>query len=57
MKIGDIALAAANGEGFYRQDGRRYKTLGLSSSIRVDESGSPIGQAFSHEPTDEVEPD
>ena len=57
MKIGDISMNSVNGFGFYIDRGKRYMTVGLSSSIRVDKDGHKIGQAFSHEPTDEVEPD
>lgn len=52
MIIGDVPI-----DGFYVQDGHRYQRISLSSSIKVNAAGDPIGQVFSHEPLDEVEPD
>lgn len=56
MKIGNIALRSLDQEGRYRQNGQRYKTLGMTTSVPVDMFGKPTGPAFSHEPMDDVEP-
>lgn len=56
MKIGSIALRSPNMEGRYLQNGLRFKTLGLTTSVPVSVLGIPAGPAFTHDPTDDVEP-
>lgn len=56
MTIGDLMIETS-AQGVYFQNGRRYKMLGMTSSIEIDSYGTTIGTAFSHEPSDTVQAD